>query len=338
METRSFCSGSDRVIILPSRIHHPYSWSCRSSIYFHLLASGCVCVAAMLRTFDRSGSSQPQTRMDRPRVSHVPTDGFHTSDPVSWAEKRRIYDEWTSQYYCRVHFWIVLNFQGAGKPHNIICSHCRNPGSLTLCETCCRSYHAACAQGMGALSGQGDPFYCPSCKRNQWDQSLQFESLIPSPNLSRSNTPSANGSAVTSPAGSMVDRRPLEAPRLAIYSQTLHYRDSHPDSLSQAKDFLMINGQFPPNQEFPPELLSRLGALMAAAQSQKALQAEIRNLKEENANLRNDNANMRDYFNAKLPTREPMVAAQSSGVSADTSNTATDTSEKAWDRIILDML
>lgn len=99
----------------------------------------------------------------------------------------------------------------------------------------------------------------------------------------------------------------------------------------------MNHGQFPANQEFPRDLLSRLGSMMAALEAQRSLQDEIVNLREENTNLRNDNVNMRDYFNSNLPTREPMITSQSD-MSADTPKTTTDTSEKAWDRIMYDII
>ncbi|PLB50005.1 hypothetical protein P170DRAFT_473578 [Aspergillus steynii IBT 23096] len=289
----------------------------------------------MLRTPpDTSGLPQPRMLQEgSPRqynppgrkrpVRHMATD-FGTSS-VSGAEKRRIYDEWTR----------------AGKPHNLICSQCRKPDDLIPCETCCRSYHAACLM-LGGLSPHAGAFHCPSCRRNQWDQSLQFDTPLQSSNVSPSSTPSGNGSRVTSPSVYMAfdHRSPLDSPGSTMYPQNFRQLDHsipvQPAFASQARDFLMSNGQFPAHQEFPPELLSRLGSMMAALETQRSLQDEIRNLKEENATLRNDNANMRDYFNSNLPTREPMIAAQPSDMS-DTPK-VTDTSEKAWDRIMYDII
>ncbi|KAF7629438.1 hypothetical protein AFLA_013154 [Aspergillus flavus NRRL3357] len=96
---------------------------------------------------------------------------------ISDVEKGHIYDEWIR----------------AGKPHNLVCSGCRYPGNLLLCETCCRSYHGPClpSQDASLLTGS---FHCPSCRHKR--------------------TPGVNGySRVTSPReyASIDGRRTLAA-------------------------------------------------------------------------------------------------------------------------------
>ncbi|KAI9039843.1 PHD finger protein [Aspergillus affinis] len=316
---------------------------------------------------DSLGPSQPSTQQNSSphphfhierewSMRHLPSvNSFYKSSSVSGAEKRRIYDEWTSQYLVSNNASLARtkHHSGVGKPHNLICSQCRNPDDLIPCETCCRSYHAACLQRLEGLFPPR-PFYCPSCRQNQWDQSVQFDTPLPSSNVSRSSTPSVHGpSKVSSPSGysafhqhrsiQTVGPGPWETPNLSVTSpqqvQQLHQTPSiQPELLSQAKEFLMTNGNFPADQEFSVELLSKLGFIMAAVESQNALQAENRNLREENASLRSDNANMRDYFNAKLPTREPMINTQAWECSTDIPNTTADPGDKAWDRIVSDMI
>ncbi|KAE8367507.1 hypothetical protein BDV27DRAFT_72062 [Aspergillus caelatus] len=268
---------------------------------------------------------------------------WYGSGSISDVEKGYIYDEWIR----------------AGKPHNLVCSSCRNPGNLILCETCCRSYHAPClsSQDSSILSG---PFYCPSCKHKRWDQSPpQFDRSAASSNASRSSTPGVTGySRVASPHEyARIDgRRPLAAlGSLAGPTQALPIRSSpevdrqqpsghhgnfatpETDVLSRARNLLVDYGQLDVDKDIRPELLLKLASMMSELEAQPSLQQEVQELKAENIALRNENANFRAYFTSRLPTNEPMINSSSINTPI-LPRPPSDTDGKSWDRIVMDLI
>ncbi|KAB8256296.1 hypothetical protein BDV32DRAFT_97122 [Aspergillus pseudonomiae] len=249
---------------------------------------------------------------------------------------------------------------GAGKPHNLVCSGCRNPGNLILCETCCRSYHAPCLPSHD-VSILTEPFHCPSCKHMRWDQSPpQFDRSTSSSNGSRSSTPSANGySRATSPRehATLEGRRTLPVlGSLAGPTQDLSKRSS-PDVdrqqsskshgnvatpethvLSRARNLLVDYGQLYADKDIRPELLLKLASMMTELEAQQSLQEEVQELKTENAALRNENANFRAYFTSRLPTNEPIINSSSTSTPPIFPKLPSDTSGKSWDRIVMDLI
>ncbi|CRG90820.1 hypothetical protein PISL3812_07866 [Talaromyces islandicus] len=61
---------------------------------------------------------------------------------------------------------IQQEWANAGKPHNFICSLCRQPGNLLDCATCCRAYHVACLPAPPGEEGAGS-WSCPPCQQRQ---------------------------------------------------------------------------------------------------------------------------------------------------------------------------
>ncbi|KAE8132726.1 hypothetical protein BDV38DRAFT_287443 [Aspergillus pseudotamarii] len=249
---------------------------------------------------------------------------------------------------------------GAGKPHNLVCSGCRNPGNLILCETCCRSYHTHClpSQDASILTG---PFYCPSCRHKRWDQSPpQFDRSAASSNASRSSTPGANCySRVTSPReyAPIDGRRPLASlGPLAGPTQVQSIRSSadvdrqqssehhrnfatlETDILSRAKNLLVDYGQLDADKDIRPELLLKLASMMSELEVQQSLQQEVQELKAENVALRNENANFRAYFTSRLPTNEPLINSSSINPLPILPRPPSDTDGKSWDRIVMDLI
>ncbi|GMG01536.1 hypothetical protein BDV35DRAFT_256481 [Aspergillus flavus] len=249
---------------------------------------------------------------------------------------------------------------GAGKPHNLVCSGCRYPGNLLLCETCCRSYHGSClpSQDASLLTGS---FHCPSCRHKRWDQSPpQFDRSAPSSNASRGSTPGVNGySRVTSSReyASIDGRRTLTAlGPLAGPTQVLSIRsppdvDRHQSSedhgnfatpetdvLSRARNLLVDYGQLDADKDIRPELLLKLASMMTELEAQQSLQQEVQELKAENVALRNENANFRGYFTSRLPTNEPMINSSSNIIPPIFPRPSSDTSGKTWDRIVMDLI
>ncbi|KAL5355042.1 hypothetical protein BJX96DRAFT_1099 [Aspergillus floccosus] len=231
----------------------------------------------------------------------------------------------------------------SGKPHNLVCSQCRNPDNLMPCETCCRSYHSAClpAAADAVMSGR---FYCPSCKQYQWDQAPpQFSNATPSPNASRSSTPSARGSVqVMSPGTRDRMTTPLAPSTWGIKSSTaqpppgIKSHQYHPneastppqyDLVARARNFLLEYGHFPPNQEFRLDLLLKVGTMMAEVESHRSIHQELQELRAENANLRS-NASLRGVSSNLPSSYLPPILPSPAGTE----------SEKSWDRIVTDLI
>ncbi|KAF9891877.1 hypothetical protein FE257_002839 [Aspergillus nanangensis] len=280
------------------------------------------------------GFPPPATRSRRPPqppISQPLSPSPYGQRNISEAEKSRIYDEWI----------------GAGKPHNLVCSLCRHPDNLMPCESCCRAYHAAClslGEDSNPLNGQ---FYCPSCKRNQWDQSPpQFGGV----------TPSSTGSS-TSPAAGMGSPANAGSPYIRPHSQpgsagwpaqipiarqppqpqssNVDVWSSQYDVLSRARDFLFEYGHFPPTQEFRLEFLLKLGSMIAQVESHQTIQQVIHDLQEENASLRSSNGNLRAMLGPNVSAQLPMAHP---GPSLPLPNHSGDPSEKSWDRIVTDLI
>lgn len=249
---------------------------------------------------------------------------------------------------------------GAGKPHNLVCSGCRNPGNLILCEACCRSYHAFCLPSQDASMLTG-PFYCPSCRHKRWDQSPpQFDKSAASSNASRSSTPGVSGcSRVTSPREyAPIDGRrslaalgPLAGPTQVLsmrsspdvdrHQASEHLRNSatlETDVLSRTRNLLVDYGQLDADKDIRPELLLKLASMMSELEAQQSLQQEVQELKAENVALRNENANFRAYFTSRLPTNEPMINSSSINSLPILPRPPSDTDAKSWDRIVMDII
>ncbi|KAE8354018.1 hypothetical protein BDV28DRAFT_147496 [Aspergillus coremiiformis] len=257
-------------------------------------------------------------------------------------EKTHIYDEWIR----------------TGKPHNIVCSSCRSPGNLKLCETCCRSYHASCLLSHDA-SVLSEQFYCPACKRKQWDQSPpQFDRSAPSSTPSRCSTPGVNShSRVASPSehAPQAVHQPVaigpatgststpskhsspDADRQQSFAYPRISATQETDILSRVRDFLVDYGQFPVGQDFRPELLLKLASLFTELEAQKALQREVLDLKTENAALQDENGRFRAYFTARLPSNEPIIIPPTN-TPLNLPRPSSDTTGKSWDRIVMDLL
>ncbi|KAH8689452.1 hypothetical protein BGW36DRAFT_365220 [Talaromyces proteolyticus] len=59
---------------------------------------------------------------------------------------------------------IQQEWRSRGKPHNIICSHCRQPGQLLPCATCCRAHHVACLPAPPPVDAVATGSWsCPAC-------------------------------------------------------------------------------------------------------------------------------------------------------------------------------
>ncbi|KAE8148902.1 hypothetical protein BDV25DRAFT_141335 [Aspergillus avenaceus] len=262
---------------------------------------------------------------------------------MSAIEKSVIYEEWIR----------------TGKPHNLVCSVCRNPDNLMPCETCCRSYHRACLP-QGVIPPLAAQFYCSECKNKRWDQSPPQFDKPPSSTVSRSSTPGANGSSgVSSPSehGSHAVRQPhplIGAATSATAASSSHSSpeidrqrpftsrqctiNSDVDIFTQAKQLLMEYGRFPADQEFRPELLLKLGSMMMDLHSLQSLHQELQGLRAENTALRNENSNVRSYFTSNLPSNEPLITSSVSRMPPILPGSSADTSEKTWDRIVMDLI
>ncbi|KAL4895361.1 hypothetical protein BDV59DRAFT_173769 [Aspergillus ambiguus] len=297
-----------------------------------------VSVTMLRRLPDKSGPSpwtgnQPPLSSSSMRFSHISTSSgdIYGMQNISDVDKSRIYYEWI----------------GSGKPHNLVCSQCRKPDNLVLCETCCRSYHSTCLTATEASIRNGQ-FYCPSCRQNQWDQAPpQFDNAMQSSNVSRSSTPSARSSVKLA--------SPLKADRLStqlgptaqgIQSPTAqaapsiecrqHQNDiSAPpqyDLVGRAKSFLFEYGQFPLDHEFRLDLLLKLGSMIAEVESHRFIQQELQQLRDENANLRSSNASLRGIVSNPSsnppPSYLPPVLPSPAGTIR----------EKSWDRIVTDLI
>ncbi|EAW07006.1 PHD finger protein [Aspergillus clavatus NRRL 1] len=267
-------------------------------------------------------------------MNYVQPDSHSFSD----VEKSSIYTEWIS------------------KPHNLVCSECRHPDDLLLCETCCRSYHARCLPGATAATASLVSFHCPSCKEKQWDQTPPpVNPLVVSPSASRSSTPS--GSAMSmSPRTAIANRRApvaLGSGRSALQSPSLPSSPDaggqpHPgvpngsaspssDMVFRARQFLIQQGHFPASQDFRPDLLLKLGSMMVELDAQQRLLQELRELREENAALRSDLLNTKKLFGTRMPVFEPILNPPVASVSPAIQPPA-DTTGKSWDRIVMDLL
>ncbi|KAB8075537.1 hypothetical protein BDV29DRAFT_190156 [Aspergillus leporis] len=197
----------------------------------------------------------------------------------------------------------VSSVPGAEKPHNLVCSDCRNPGNLMPCETCCRPYHVPCLPP-GNVAASTRQFYCPSCRRKQWDQSPpQFPRSTPSSNASRSSIPVVNTpSNYSSPD---IDRQQAFACRES--SST-----AEADILSRARSFLVDYGQFSADQVLRPELLLKLASMMVELESQQALKQEV-----------------------QIAASEPIINPPSTNTSSILPRPPSGTSGKSWDRIVM---
>ncbi|BCR82689.1 PHD finger protein [Aspergillus chevalieri] len=257
-------------------------------------------------------------------------DPVHGALTLSETDRSNIYYE-----------WIRL-----GKPHNIVCSQCRRPDQLLLCETCCRSYHTGCipSSEVTAFSGK---FHCPSCRNKNWDRLPPQFSGRSSPNASRSTTPSgrdrsrrnspsrlakpsghispiASGTPLTGLPGSSGHTSPMEW-------QGVHGAGQQSDKLSQARSFLIENGAA--SQEHNPMILYQIAHMMEQLESQQRLLQETQELREENVRLHHINRELR----AHAHSRSPHDSAVNSPI-PNIPRPVADTSGKSWDRIVMDLL
>ncbi|PKX94939.1 PHD finger protein [Aspergillus novofumigatus IBT 16806] len=251
--------------------------------------------------------------------SHVLTDN----------EKSRIYTDWIK----------------AGKPHNLVCSECRSPDDLMLCETCCRSYHARCLSDPVTATSTGN-FYCPSCRDKRWDQMLpQISSLAASPDVSRSSTPVPHPAIMhnrTGPAYALIVQSSPSVHSSPVDSQQQHAQNvlsmaSNSDIMSRARHFLIQHGKFPTSQDFHPELLSSLGTMMLELEAQQLLLQEIQDLREENASLRREALKTKPHYASRMPINETVLNSPSQ-LAPRIQTPSPDTAGKSWDRIVMDLI
>ncbi|PLN74947.1 hypothetical protein BDW42DRAFT_47440 [Aspergillus taichungensis] len=272
----------------------------------------------MLRSIPH-GSSAGQTRPAR--LTRSADQAMSRTGSLSQWDKGRIYEEWLH----------------AGRPHNVVCSKCRMPGNLLLCETCCRSYHASCLPA--EIMSPGSPLFCPSCKEKQWDQDPpRFDPPEASSNISRASTPSGVGlSKGASPSG-RTPSTSLNWPGTQRSLQSSPESGRPPGIPSpgpfRARDFLIEYGGFPADQDFRPELLLKLESMMTDLEAQFALQQEAYELREENAALRSQVTHLRSSAGAQPPSREPIVNPAVSHIPPILPRPTPDTSGKSWDRIV----
>ncbi|KAL4783322.1 hypothetical protein BJX76DRAFT_258763 [Aspergillus varians] len=230
---------------------------------------------------------------------------------------------------------------GSGRPHHIVCSECREPNNLVLCESCCRSYHASC------LSPSDFPtpsvqFHCPACSSGQWDCSSSTVRPSTSPEVSRSGTPAIHPTMdILSPREPMANPIPsartspqtMQAPSPATDHTVLPTNTFDPSILSRAREFLVTDGGFPKGQEFSVNFLLKLGAMMTDLDLHRGRAEE---LVLENEHLRQDNANIRAYLDSNLATGKPV--ARPGGDSSAITIPSPDTAGKSWDRIVMDLI
>lgn len=290
-------------------------------------------------------------------------DPQYKSPLLSGPEQSRIYYEWISSSPQTEHSTELLSVclllltlpLGTGRPHNIVCTACRNPDNLLLCETCCRSYHAACLPAFSAPEPTGN-FYCPSCKEKQWDRSPpQFTPSGSPSDASRSASPSVrerlasplnhaaasdHGSPIANGIAVPVSHKSPVQPTPDVAQNGNNYNQPNVSSVielySRAKEFLTGYGGFPAHQEYSQELLLRVGWMMKEVEAQQALLREVHDLRVDNERLRNENAQFRTYLDSRLPS-EAMLTA-SSGHHTPIPRSATDTAGKSWDSIVLDFI
>ncbi|KAI9368127.1 hypothetical protein BJX61DRAFT_240475 [Aspergillus egyptiacus] len=248
---------------------------------------------------------------------------------ISDTEKHQIYKRWIE----------------SGRPHNFVCTQCREPANLLSCETCCRSYHIACLPPANVPSDRAR-FYCPACTARRWDST--------SPGTSRSSgasTPAAGDAArVMTPLRSVATSAQISVP---LHSDTQNVPCTHvgtsmtdpgtmcpappdisdPNMLKRAREFLLVHGGFPESQEFSVDLLLKLGSMITERELHRQ---QMQELVSENSYLRQDNANIRAYLDSNLATRRP--AARSSAGLSTIPTPSSDTSGKTWDRIITDLI
>lgn len=220
------------------------------------------------------------------------------------------------------------------------------PDQLLFCETCCRSYHTGCLPSSGVSVFPGN-FHCSSCRDKSWDRLPPQFSRRPSPNASRSTTPSgrdrsrrgspsrlakssdhispaAPGTPLTGFPGSSGHTSPMEW-------QGAHGAGQQSDNLSQARSFLIENGAA--SQEHNPMIVYRIADMMEQLGSQKRLLQEMQKLKEENMRLHHVNRELRVHAHSKSP-HESAVNSPMSNIPRPVA----DTSGKSWDRIVMDLL
>lgn len=241
------------------------------------------------------------------------------------------------------------------------------------CATCCRCYHASCLPDPGDRSViDGTTFYCPSCRERQWDYDPPQIAGAASPASSAemssrnggvkigdliSSSPST-GTAVLSPESSDTGMRATLPslsqscrPRLdadqppASSSGSPHKPNSNVltpagdhegdiTNTSRARSFLTEYGGFDPNREYRQELLFRLGWMFEKLESNEALSAEVRALREENSWLRRENWQLQN----RLPSMETLLAGGPSGTTSPIPRPTSDTTGRTWDSIVMDLI
>ncbi|KAL4880565.1 hypothetical protein BJY04DRAFT_71734 [Aspergillus karnatakaensis] len=242
--------------------------------------------------------------------------------------------------------WIYKQWVVSGKPHNFVCTQCRKPDNLIYCGSCCRSYHLSCLSP-GDQPLQSDQFHCPGCRTGHFDRSPALDSSI-SPAVSRTGTPFVQGMGRAFLSPSRLGD-PVSAPHSAPWSgqttgastpfndYTSRYEPLpgtfDPSILTRARQFLHAHGTFPDDQEFSPDLLLKLGSMMAELEDHRERAQELIS---ENAHLRQDNANIRAYLDSNLASGRP--PAQAGGDLSSIARPSPDTTGKSWDRILMDLI
>ncbi|KAG2024423.1 hypothetical protein GB937_004080 [Aspergillus fischeri] len=275
---------------------------------------------------DRSPNDKIAVELGHPVPSKVDSHVFTDN------EKSRIYTDWIK----------------AGKPHNLVCSECRSPDDLMLCETCCRSYHARCLSDPARAASTGN-FYCPSCRDKRWDLTPPpINSLAASPDVSRSSTPVLHLAIMhsrTGPADILTTQTSLQSPPVHSSpvdsqqqgAQNVPSTASNSDIMSRARHFLIQRGKFPTSQEFHPELLSNLGTMMLELESQQLLLQEIQDLREENASLRREALKTKHHYPSRMPINESVLNSPFY-LAPRIQTPSPDTAGKSWDRIVMDLI
>ena len=324
---------------------------------------------------NRSRSVAPKSRTS---VSHGSQYNQGLSDP----EQSHIYYEWMSL----LPLYTISQDRSpgslttcsvSGRPHNVVCSTCRNPEGLFPCETCCRCYHTSCLPAPADKFIVNGVFHCPSCKVRQWDcepPHLSASTPASSYEMSRSGAASSVkiGDLISSPSSSTVNSDggspEIRKPSLPVAYQTFSSKQPHFDNIdpriastspaagssyykansmsppdgefaNRARSLLVQYGGFHPNQEFSQELLHHLGWMIGKLESVESLPSEIQNLQEENAWLRRENSQLqsRSYYGPRLQPSESLLT-RSSGTTSPIPRPSSDTTGRTWDSIVMDLI
>ncbi|KAE8554038.1 hypothetical protein EYB25_002576 [Talaromyces marneffei] len=216
--------------------------------------------------------------------------------------------------------FIEKEWIGAGRPHNIICSQCLKPGNLSLCSTCCRSYHYVCLASPPSVEGAAS-WSCPSCQERQTALQFEYDRLSDPTNVS------------------MVDRN-RDTSAGDIFAATF----SDP-AYTMAKRFLSNHG-LANNNAITADFLNDLQQLIVKSELASHKDTELLKLRRENSRLmteisRNRAGSEPHQSHQFHQSQHSPVYNSQQGASAPPSYPPSkaeisklDVSDKSWDRII----